>query len=66
MSLNKGTPIRDDIRLSDEHSEFVFAPFEKIKELENLAPYYKEAIMKCANSYYIHENKIPKIKVVIR
>ena len=53
---------RDDIKLSDEHSEFVFAPIEKIKDLPNLEPYYKEAIFKCIN---LNENKTKKIKIVI-
>ena len=57
---------RDDIRLSHEHSDFVFAPVEKIEELENLAPYYKEAIMKCVNNSDARENKISKIKIIIR
>jgi 8-oxo-dGTP pyrophosphatase MutT (NUDIX family) len=53
---------RDDIRLSHEHSEFVFAPIEKIKGLPNLKSYYKEAIFKCLD---LNEGMIGTIKIVI-
>ena len=56
---------RDDIRLSDEHSEFVFAPIDQIQGLEDLAPYYKKAIMKCVGSESVRENKTSKIKIII-
>ena len=56
---------RDDIRLSDEHSEFVFAPIDKIQGLEGLAPYYKKAVMKCVDPERLRESKTSKIKIVI-
>ena len=53
---------RDDIRLSDEHSEYAFVPIEKIEEMQGLEPYYKKAILKCLN---LEESVSKKIKIII-
>ena len=57
---------RDDMRLSEEHSDFAFVDIEKIEQLEELSPHYKKAIMMClGGGAKLKENKIPKIKIII-
>ena len=54
---------RDDIRLSEEHHEYKFIDIKEIQTIENLAPYYRKAILKCAG----HDVEIatPRIKIII-
>ena len=57
---------RDDIRLSEEHSEFAFVHIEKIEQLEELSPHYKKAIMMClGGGSRLRESKVSKIKIII-
>jgi len=58
--------LRDDINLSEEHTEFAFVDIKKIEQLKELSAHYKRAIMKCfGGSMRIQEKKIPKIKIII-
>ena len=38
---------KGEIKLSDEHTEWVLKEFEEIKNLEGVTPYYSKAIKKC-------------------
>ena len=57
---------RDDIRLSEEHSEFAFVHIEKIEQLKELSPHYKKVIMMClGGGSRLRESKVSKIKIII-
>tara|TARA_Y100000593_G_C4275182_1_gene319648 strand:+ start:466 stop:1014 length:549 start_codon:yes stop_codon:yes gene_type:complete len=54
----------DDVKLSDEHFEYGFFTVEQIREMEDVADYYKKAIYQ-AMGYESTENQTIKIKVTI-
>jgi ADP-ribose pyrophosphatase YjhB (NUDIX family) len=54
----------DDVILSDEHSEYGFFTVEQIKEMNDVADFYKKAIYQTMG-YKPVENKITEIKIII-
>ena len=54
----------DDVKLSDEHFEYGFFTVEQIKEMDDVADYYKKAIFQ-AMGYNLTESRITKIKISI-
>ena len=58
-----GEFLTDDIQLSDEHYEHGFYDMDKIQDMKELAPIFKQAILKCAN---INNNlSLQKLKITI-
>ncbi len=55
---------RDDVKLSDEHFKYGFFTVEQIREMDDVADFYKKAIYQ-AMGYKPTKNKIAEVKIII-
>ena len=55
----------DDVKLSEEHTEYGFYTVEQIKEMDDVADFYKKVIFKCMG-YEEIEDQMPQLEITIK